>query len=92
MTDDDLRALLRDFKASVAADIERVHRRLDGLGERIGSLDDRLGGLYDRVASAEVAVLNELRSQARRTEAVVVRLDRLTEMVAAHVTDRSAHR
>jgi chromosome segregation ATPase len=68
MTDDDLRTAVREFKASVSADIERLERRMDRLTHE----------LRERITTVETAFLNtlgELTHRVDRTEQRVVRLE-----------------
>jgi hypothetical protein len=69
MPDEDLRTMVREFRARVAADLEAQHRRLD----------DFRYEMRRRLATMETAIVNEIRDLAgrmdRRIERVEIRLD-----------------
>ncbi len=52
MTDEDIRRMVREFRAAVATELEAVHSRIDGLVARIDGM--------------EAGIMNELRSLGRR--------------------------
>lgn len=58
--------MMRDFRASVSADLDEVHRRLDGMDQRIGGpggeIRDRFGQTDERIRILETAILNEIRA------------------------------
>lgn len=66
MTDDDIRRTMLDFKASVSADLDAMHRRLDTftdeMRDRLRQVDERVGQVDERVCTAESAVINEIRA------------------------------
>jgi hypothetical protein len=58
MADDDLKTLVREFRTSVAADLEAQHQRIDRLADE----------LRDRFGTAETAILNEVRDLGGRLD------------------------
>ncbi|MBM3658034.1 MAG: hypothetical protein FJW95_00825 [Actinobacteria bacterium] len=68
MPDDDLKTMVREFRASVAADLEAQHRRIDDLSDEIRR----------RIGTAETAIVNEIRDLGgridRRLERVEIRI------------------
>ena len=71
MPDDDLETMVRKFRASVAADLEAQHRRIDDLSDEIRR----------RIGTAETAIVNEIRDLGgrldRRLERVEIRIGEL---------------
>ena len=71
MPDDDLKTMVREFRASVAADLEAQHRRIDDLSDEIRR----------RIGTAETAIVNEIRDLGgrldRRLERVEIRIGEL---------------
>jgi hypothetical protein len=69
MPDDDLRTMGREFRESVATDLEPQHKRLDDLSDEVRR----------RIATAEAAIVNEIRDLSgrldRRLERVEQRMD-----------------
>jgi len=69
--DDDLKTMVREFRASVAADLEAQHRRIDDLSDEIRR----------RIGTAETAIVNEIRDLGgrldRRLERVEIRIGEL---------------
>lgn len=70
MSEDDLRTMLREFRASVAADLEAADRRMR----------DFVDEMRERIGTAETAILNEIRAMDRRVDR---RLERVEERLAA---------
>lgn len=86
MPDDDLRTLLRDFRASVATDLEATHRRMDSFtdearrrandtNERIRGLEEKIDRVDERLRIAEIAIVNEIRALAERFDRRLARLE-----------------
>ena len=77
MPDDDLKTMVREFRASVAADLEAQHRRIDELSDEVRR----------RIGIAEIAILNEIRDMSgrldRRLERVEIRIGELGTSVDA---------
>lgn len=65
MADQDLKTMVRDFRASVSADLAAAHRRIDDFSAEVRS----------RINTAETAILNEIRDLGGRLDR---RLERLT--------------
>lgn len=71
MTDDDLRQVIRDFRASVSSDLGDQHRRLDEFGDE----------LRRRITTAETTVVNEIRALSDRLDRRLARIEsRLNEL------------
>ncbi len=70
VNEDELKTLVREFRASVASDLADQHRRMDAFADE----------LRDRIRTAEVAIVNEIRDLAnrldRRMERIEAQLDR----------------
>lgn len=75
MPDDDLKAMFREFKASVSADLADQHRRMDEYFDEVRS----------RIGTAEAAIVNEIRSLANRFD---LRLGRIESRLGAIEGDR----
>jgi hypothetical protein len=58
MPDDDLKTMVREFRASVAADLEAQHQRIDDLSDKIRR----------RIGTAETAIVNEVRDLGGRLD------------------------
>jgi hypothetical protein len=58
MPDDDLKTMVREFRARVAADLEAQHRRIDDLSDEIRR----------RIGTAETAIVNEIRDLGGRLD------------------------
>ncbi len=58
MADDDLKTLVLEFRASVAADLTTAHRRIDELGDE----------MRQRFATTELAMMNALRDHSKETD------------------------
>jgi hypothetical protein len=75
VADEDLKTMVRDFRASVATDLEAAHRRIDEFSAEVRS----------RITTAEMAILNEIRDLSgrldRRLERVEVRVTELDAQV-----------
>jgi hypothetical protein len=65
MPDDDLKQMIREFKASVAADLADQHRRLDEFSDEVRT----------RIGTAETAIVNEIRSLASRFDLRLGRIE-----------------
>ena len=65
MPDDDLKTMVREFRASVAADLEAQHRRIDDLSDEIRR----------RIGTAETAIVNEIRDLGGRLDRRLERLE-----------------
>ena len=63
--DQDLRTVVREFKASVSADLTGMHRRLDQFSDEV----------RDRFRTLETAVMHELRDLSQRTDARADRIE-----------------
>jgi hypothetical protein len=76
---DDLKTLIRECRTSVTADLSDVHRRINEfeteVRERIGAVDERLEGFDLRLRTAEMAILNEIRSLADRFDRRLERVE-----------------
>jgi hypothetical protein len=71
MAEDDLRLLVREFRASVSSDLESQHQRLDELADE----------MRRRITIAESTIVNELRSLATRLDLRLGRIEaRLNEL------------
>jgi archaellum component FlaC len=70
--EDDLRTIVREFRASVSDDIEAQRRRMDDFADevrrRFAEQDVRIGALENRIATAETAILNEIRDLSNRMD------------------------
>ena len=67
MADEDLKTTVRDFRASVSAELTAVHRRIDEFTDEFRS----------RLSTMETAILNEIRSAGGRTDRMERRLGRV---------------
>jgi hypothetical protein len=65
VTDDDLRQVIRDFRTSVSTDLTDQHRRLDEMGNEF----------RQRITTAEMTVINEIRSLADRLDRRLGRIE-----------------
>lgn len=71
MTDDDIRQMVREFRVSVATDLEAQHRRLTEFGSEMRS----------RQTLTEVTILNEFRALSDRLDQRLSRIEtRLTDL------------
>jgi hypothetical protein len=79
VTEDDLRTMLREFRTSVAADLDAQHRRIAQFVEesrrRFTQLDERVAQLDERIRIAETAILNEIRAMSDRIDRRIERLE-----------------
>ncbi len=77
MPEDDLKTMVREFRASVAADLEAQHRRIDDLSDEVRR----------RIGTAETAILNEIRDLSgrldRRLERVEVRMGEIEARIGS---------
>ncbi len=71
VADEELKTMVREFRSSVAADLEAVHRRIDGFSNEIRG----------RISTAETAILNEIRDLSGRLDRRFERLEvRVTDL------------
>ena len=71
VTDDDIRRIVREFRASVSVDLDAQHRRLDEFGDE----------MRRRITTAETTIVNELRSLGERLDTRLGRIEsRLSDM------------
>lgn len=79
MADDDLRTMIRDFRAAVSATLDDHGRRLDQLEGRMDGLEGRVAELTDevrdRTRTMEVSILNAIRDLARGVDRRLSRLE-----------------
>ena len=69
MPDDDINQVIREFKASVSADMADQQRHLDEVSDEVRS----------RIGTAETAIVNEIRSLSSRFDLRLGRIEsRLT--------------
>lgn len=77
MADDDLKTIVREFRTSVAADLEAQHRRIDDLSDEVRR----------RIGTAETAIVNEIRDLSgrldRRLERVEGRMGEIETRIGA---------
>jgi len=80
-TDDDIRRTVLEFRASVTADLDSMHRRLDVFFDE---MRDRAAQTDERVRTAETAILNEIRAMSSRLDLRLERIEgRLDHLEAA---------
>jgi hypothetical protein len=65
MVDDDLKTTVREFRTSVATDLEVLHQRIDEMSDEVRR----------RITTAETAILAEIRDQGRRVERRIERVE-----------------
>lgn len=65
MSDEELRTLIRDFKASVSSDLADQHRRMDEFSDEIRT----------RITTAETAIINEIRALSNRFDLRLGRME-----------------
>jgi hypothetical protein len=65
MSDEELKTLVREFRASVVADLEAQHRRMDDFADE----------MRNRIATAETAILNEIRDLGKRIDRRLERIE-----------------
>jgi hypothetical protein len=79
MTEDDLRTIVREFRASVSADLAEQHRRMDAFADEMRDhvrlVGDRIELLSQRVGTSEVGIINEIRAVANRFDARMERIE-----------------
>ena len=63
---DDMRDVVREFRASVSADLDAQHRRLDEFGSEMRS----------RITTTETTIVNELRALSERIDRRLDRIER----------------
>jgi len=77
VADDDLKTIVREFRTSVAADLEAQHRRIDDLSDEVRR----------RIGTAETAIVNEIRDLSgrldRRLERVEGRMGEIETRIGA---------
>ena len=66
MSEEELRTVIREFRASVSAEIEAVHRRLNDLADEV----------RERIRTVETSFFNALRDLTRLVERRAERSDR----------------
>lgn len=65
MSEDELRPVIRDFKASVSADLARQDRRLSAFADE----------MRQRIGAMETAVVNEIRDLSERVDGRLARIE-----------------
>jgi len=73
--EDDLETMVREFRASVAADLETQHRRIDGLSDEVRR----------RIGTAETAILNGIRDLRGRLDRRLERVEVRTGEIEARI-------
>lgn len=69
---DDLRTMVREFRASVSADLAATHERVTELGRQMAELSDEV---RTRITTSETAILNSIRNLRRDLDHRVGRLE-----------------
>ena len=76
MPDGELKPLIREFRASVATDLEAQHRRIDDLNDEVRK----------RIGTAETAILNEIRDLSGRLDRRLERVESRMETIEGRLT------
>ena len=76
--DGELRALVRDFRTSVATDLEAQHRRIADLNDEVRK----------RIGTAETAILSEIRDLSSRLDRRLERVESRMETIEGRLSDR----
>ncbi len=78
MADEELKTMVREFRSSVAADLEAMQRQIETVHRRIDGFSNEI---RNRISTSETAILNEIRDLSGRLDRRFERLEvRVTEL------------